>query len=120
MKLTLRYFSMCTFGAALWLASMEVVLQHAGNRQRILVDALLAVQSALTVALSFTPRPALLRYAVLIGALGASCVGAAAVYRTLQAAHFEGFVLVIGGGLFVQGILTWLWLLGRGTSPRPV
>ncbi|HEX4750199.1 MAG TPA: hypothetical protein VH302_11710 [Bryobacteraceae bacterium] len=120
MKATLRYLSMCTFGAALWLVTMESLLQHSGYRQRILIDALLALQSAATITLSFAAKPRLLRYAVLLGALGVSYVGAAAVYRILEAPHFEGFVLVIGGGLVVQGMLTWLWLLGRRTSPRPI
>jgi hypothetical protein len=112
---------MCTFGAALWLAAMELVLHHWRYQQRILVDALVALQSAATIALSFDTRPTVLRYAVLLGALGASYVGAAAVYRMLVAPHFEGFVLVIGGGLVLQGVLTWLWLLlGRRASPRPI
>lgn len=120
MKLALRSLAFCTLGAALWLAAMESVLRHPGNGERMVIDALIALESAATLALTFFETQTVLRYLVLAGAFGISYVAGTAVYRIVQAPHFEGFVLIMGAGLVVQAALSCGFLLGRRVTPRPV
>ena len=46
------------------------------------------------------------RLLTLAGAAAIVCAGGAAVVRTLSNPHFEGYALVIGSALVLQGLLT--------------
>jgi hypothetical protein len=49
---------------------------------------------------------------IAVGALAVMAVGGSAAIRILNASHFEGFVLVIGVLLVVEGFSTLLSLFG--------
>jgi hypothetical protein len=55
----------------------------------------------------------------LVGAVGVALLGASAVKRILDAPHFEGFVLLIGSALIVQGVLTLVVVLRTGHAKTP-
>ena len=94
-----------------WLATMEGVLRHPGYPARMVTDALLGVGSLTIALIALLQATGGWRWLALAAALGAGGVGVAAIVHNARAAHFEGFVLVIGAALAVQAALT-LWLLG--------
>ena len=114
---------------------MNLVLRHPGSESQTLIFALIVAQSAITVvAVTFGPwhgRP-WLWYIVGVGALGITWAGAATVAAQLRRApldpqlpagpHVEGYALVIGLALVLQGAFTFLEFLpfpGRSQSTRP-
>jgi hypothetical protein len=58
------------------------------------------------------------RSLIAIGAGAAALLGASAVARILRASHFEGFVLIIGLALILEGILTWTVLFQTRRAAR--
>ena len=112
--------SVCAFTllACCWLTTMESVLRHPGYPSRMIMDALLAAGSLLTgvvvLLLAATPW----RWLALAAAVGAGAVGVTAIVRIARAAHFEGFVLLIGASLVVQAALT-LWVLAFHSRTEP-
>ena len=89
--------------AGTWLGVMENVLKHNGYAGRTVVAACIALQAVLTlVCVLWNGRP-VFRGIVLIDAAVIVLFGAAAVINILRAQHFEGFVLLIGLGLMLQG-----------------
>ena len=100
-------FLLCLFTAAagIWLASMETILRHEGYGVRIAVACFIAVQSAATLLFERFGRQSPLRPAVMAGSASLVLLGGTAVLRILQASHFEGFVLIIGLALMLQGAL---------------
>jgi hypothetical protein len=86
---------------------MYFVLRHPGYEWRAAMAALFVVQSALTVtALAGWVDGGWVRVAVLVGAAGILIAGGSALQATLGGDHFEGFALVIGLALLIQGALT--------------
>ena len=118
MRASLTWMCVVTVLAGAWLAVMENILRHPGFVGRSAVAACIVVQGIATVLFLMLHGRTLFRFLVLGGAIGAALLGAAAVIRILNAAHFEGFVLVIGAALVVQGILA-LVVVGGGATPRP-
>jgi hypothetical protein len=105
---------MCLFAVAagIWLAAMENILKHPGYAGRSVMDVCIAVQGIATLLFMLLNGPPLLRAVVIAGAAAITLLGGFAIARDLQAQHFEGFVLIIGSGLIVQGALTvamFLW-----------
>jgi hypothetical protein len=100
----------CWFGVAAgtWLAVMENVLRHEGYAGRTAVAACIVLQSLATLLFIGRRGGWLLRGAVMAGAFGIVWLGFSAISKVLSAQHFEGFVVVIGCALIVQGGLT-LW-----------
>ena len=47
-----------------------------------------------------------LRYATAVGGLAIAALGASSVYSTVSGSHFEGYALVLGSAMVVQGALT--------------
>jgi hypothetical protein len=92
--------------AGLWLCVMEWVLKHSGFEMRALLDLAFVVQSVLTLAFVFGLAPGAWRWIAAAGAVLVAYFGGSAVVRNLQQAHFEGFVIVIGAALVLQGLLT--------------
>ena len=110
---------------------MYFVLRHPGYEWRAGIAALFVLQSALTLVLVASGRPEgvlgrpeglhhiglvasgwteVLRYLVLAGARGIAWAGYSAVSSMLSGPHFEGFALVIGAALVLQGVLTLVTL----------
>ena len=76
----------------------------------MIIDALLAAGSLVTGFIVLLLASTGWRWLALAAALGAGGVGVAGIVHDARAAHFEGFVLVIGAALCVQAVLT-LWVL---------
>ncbi len=92
--------------AGLWLCVMEWVLKQSGYEMRALLDLALVAQSLLTLAFVFGLARRAWRWIAAAGAVLVAYLGGSAVIGNLQRAHFEGFVMVIGAALVLQGLLT--------------
>lgn len=106
MKAALTWTSAFTVAAGVWLALMENILKHAGYAGRTAIATCIATQGLATLLLLLLDCRSVFRALVLTGAVGVAILGAAAIQRILAAPHFEGFVLLIGFALIVQGLLT--------------
>ena len=96
------------------LSASLIVLQppRANVRQWLLMAALFASAGAATlVALHVRPAGSAIRALALAGAVAIVGVGAIWVYATVSGPHFEGYALVLGSALVVQGGLTIAVLL---------
>jgi hypothetical protein len=107
---------LCLFVAAagIWLAVMENVLKHPGYAGRSTIAACIVVQGLATLLFLVFNGRAVFRGLVAAGAIGIVLLGASAVGRILRAPHFEGFVLLIGLTLMLEGLLTVMVLLRTG------
>jgi len=106
MKAALTWISVFIVAAGGWLVCMENILKHPGYAERTAIAAGIAIQGLATLLFLLFDGRWILRALVLIGAAGVSILGASAIERILDAEHFEGFVLLIGVALIVQGVLT--------------
>ena len=118
MKAALAAVCVCTAAAGCWLGVMEMVLRHPGFPQRIVIAALIAVQSVLTLIVISGSSHRLWRTLIATGACGFLTLGSLAIMRNVTGPHFEGFAVVIGLALIVQALLT-LWDVFRGASVVP-
>ena len=110
--------TLCGFvvAAGAWLAVMENVLKHDGYGGRIVMDVCIAAQGALTLLFLLFQGRALFRRIVLVCAAAVMLLGISAIVRLSQSQHFEGFSLVIGTALIVEGALTLQQVLQRGAG----
>jgi hypothetical protein len=127
MKTTLAAIAVFTAAASGWLFVMYLMLQHPGYQARASFAVILFAQSALTlilVASETSARPSGppdgprvvqsgLTLVVLAGACGIAWAGYSAASSTLSDPHFEGFALVIGVALALQGVLTLITFARR-------
>jgi hypothetical protein len=112
MKTCLIVLSCFTAAASCWLVVMYVVLQHPGYEWRAAMATLFVIQSVLTVAaLAGWADGGWVRGVLLAGAAAILLAGGSAVRATLAGDHFEGFALVIGLALVIQGALTLVIVL---------
>lgn len=105
MRALLTWMCVLTALAGAWLAVMENILRHPGFAARALIAGCIVIQGIATVLFLMLHGRPTYRVIVLAGAVGAIFLGASAVVGILNAAHFEGFVLLIGTALAVQGIM---------------
>ena len=113
MKPTLLGLSCLTAAASCWLVVMYFVLQHPGYEWRAVRAAVFVVQSALTVAaLAGWVDGGWVRVLLLTGAAGMLLAGGLALQANLAGSHFEGYALVIGLALVLQGLLTLMVFAG--------
>ncbi len=112
---------LCLFAiaAGIWLAAMENILKHYGYAGRSAIAICIVMQAVATLLFLRFRGPATFRGVIFAGALALLVLGISAIVRILQTPHFEGFVLIIGGALTVQGGLT-LALLLRPLKGSPV
>ncbi len=104
-----------TIAASCWLATMFLVLHRAGYLRGMTLAMFFALQGVLTLAvLAGWLVSAPVRVLTLVGASGIVVAGATALASHLSASHFEGYAVVIGAGLVVQGALT-LGLFASGS-----
>jgi hypothetical protein len=106
MKPALKWMSMFTAAAGIWLALMENILRHAGYGWRTLIATFIATQGLATLLFLLLDGRLMFRAVVVTGAVGAAIVGASAIKHMLDTPHFEGFVLIIGFALIAQCLLT--------------
>jgi hypothetical protein len=105
MRASLTWMSALIALAGVWLAVMENVLKHPGYPGRSLIAVCIVIQGLATVLLMMWQGRLIFRVIVLAGAVAVAVLGAAAIIRILNAPHFEGFVLLIGAALIVQGMM---------------
>ncbi len=118
MRTVLTAICALTIAASAWLGVMFVVLHRPGWERGALVAALFAVQSLL--AFAATNRwlaDFWWRLITSAGAIALAWTGAAAVISNLNSSHFEGYALVIGVLLTVQGLLTLAHLIPTLLTP---
>ena len=107
MRTILSLFCGFTLLASIWLAVMSVVLHHPGYERGVSLSLIFIIQSLLTMAITAGLLSALSwRLLALAGAAGIVWAGGAAAANTLNGPHFEGYALVIGVALVLQGLLT--------------
>jgi hypothetical protein len=117
MKAFLTWMSLFTALAGVWLAVMENILRHPGYAARSAVAACIVIQGIATVLfLMWHGGHPIFRIIVQAGAAGVVVLGASAIIGILNAAHFEGFVLVVGAALIVQGVVALLVVSPTGSS----
>lgn len=111
MKVALTSMSVFTAAAGVWLAFMEQMLRHSGFAGRTAIAACIAIEGIATLLFLALHGRSIFRVIILSGAIGIGWLGASAVKRILDAAHFEGFVLIIGFALVSQCLLTIVFVL---------
>lgn len=114
LKQALIAASFFVLAAGSWLLLMENILKHEGYESRSVIAVLIALQGLATSVFVLLKGSSVFRYLVMTGAVATVLLGGAAVFNILRAQHFEGFVLVIGVALLLQGILTLLTLSRSG------
>ena len=88
-------------------ASLLILRPPRANYERWAVIALVIVaQGVLTLIALANGSPRGLRYATAAGGVALAAMGAWWVAGTISAAHFEGYALVLGSAMAVQGLLT--------------
>jgi hypothetical protein len=116
MRASLTWMCLLTALAGVWLAVMEHVLKHPGYAGRSAIAAGIMIQGLATVLYLMWHGHPIFRIFVQVGAVSVVMLGTSAIIRILNAPHFEGFVLLIGAALIVQG-LTALIVAGRTRPP---
>lgn len=107
MRIALNLVCSVTLLASSWLAVMFLVLHRPGYERGVSLALIFIVQSLLTLALTTDLLSALWwRILAVAGAAGIVWAGGAAVSNTLAGPHFEGYALIIGVALVLQGLLT--------------
>ena len=101
-----------TIVASTWLGVMFLVLHHPGFERGAAMAALFVLQSLLTLAVTNAwVSSSRWRLASGAGAAALTWTGATAVAKTLGGTHFEGYALIIGLLLILQGLLALAHLL---------
>jgi len=103
-----------TLVATAYLTASLLVLRpaRANYQQWTLVAAVILVQGALTLLTLRAGSSKGLRLATASGGAAIAALGASSVYGTVSGAHFEGYALVLGSALVVQGLLTLVAFAG--------
>ena len=114
MKAALTCMSVLTAIAGVWLAVMENILKHAGYAERSAIAACIVIQGMATLLWLMRDGRTIFRILILAGAVGVVLLGVSAIKRILAAPHFEGFVLLIGSALVVQGVLAFVVAIRHG------
>jgi hypothetical protein len=106
MRVVLSVLCWLTAIASLWLAVMFVVLHKPGFERGLVLAVFFVAQSLLALAVVNRRLSGAWRLLALLGAVGIVWAGSTAIANTLTGQHFEGFVLLIGAALVLQGLLT--------------
>jgi hypothetical protein len=118
MRLILNGLCWFTAAASAWLAVMFVVLRHPGFERGLGMSVMFVLQSLLALAVTNGVLSAWAwRLTTLVGAAGIIWAGGAALANTLTGPHFEGFALIIGVALFLQGVVTLEQLITSRFAP---
>lgn len=118
MRLLLNAVCAFTAAACLWLAFMFVVLHQPGFGRVVLMSLFFAGQSLSALAvLNQWVTGGGWRLVALAGAAAVAWGGGNAVANTLRSPHFEGFALIVGALLVLQGLLTVRHLITRRFPP---
>ena len=113
-KTALAAICLLTLSATLYLSASLLILQppRTNYQQWSLVASAIMVQGALTVIAMRVGSRRGLRYAAAAGGAGIAALGASSVDGTVSGPHFEGYALVLGSMLVIQGLLTLVTFAG--------
>lgn len=109
MKTTLALISSFTLLAAGYLSLSVALLRppRVNYGEWFLTATLFVGQSVLTLlAVTGLISGGWIRWVLLAGSVAVIGVGAAWVYATVSGPHFEGYAVVLGSAVVVQGVLT--------------
>jgi len=106
MKRVLLCLCFFSLAAMAWLGIMEIVLHRPGFGLRICLPILFACQSLTTIFFLIFRGWGRLRLLLMLAGGLTAIFGISAVVSILKAAHFEGYVLLIGAALVLQGTIT--------------
>jgi hypothetical protein len=97
-----------TLLATAYLTASLLILRppRANYQQWAVVASAIVAQGTVTLIALYASSPKRLRYMTIAGGLALAGLGASAVYSTLSGPHFEGYALVLGSVLILQGLLT--------------
>jgi hypothetical protein len=113
-KTALAAICLLTLSATLYLSASLLILQppRTNYQQWSLVASAIMVQGALTLVAMRAGSRRGLRYAAAAGGAAIAALGASSVYSTVSGPHFEGYALVLGSMLIIQGLLTLIAFAG--------
>ena len=101
-----------TVAASTWLGVMFVVLHRPGYERGLGVSVLFVLQSLLAAAaINQWLEHGWWRAMTLVGAAAIAAAGTSTIASNVNGPHFEGYALVIGALLLLQGVLTILQLI---------
>ena len=114
LKTALAAICLLTLSATVYLSASLLILQppRANDPQWALVASAIIAQGALTLGALRPGSPRGLRYAAAAGGAAIAALGASSVYSTVSGPHFEGYALVLGSMLIIQGLLTLITIAG--------
>ncbi len=108
-----------TIAASAWLGVMFVALHRPGFERGAGVAALFVLQSVLALLVANGGLSGILwRGLAMTGAVGLAVTGAFLLNRNLNGPHFEGYLLIIGVLLTLQGLTTLLGLIVKSAPIR--
>ena len=116
MKTALLALCAFTLFATALLSLSLILLQppRANFQQWFLMAALIVAQGALTLTAVAGAKPAgWMQWLLVSGAAAVMWMGATWVYATVHGSHFEGYALVLGSVLLVQGAVPVAYLTPR-------
>src|SRR6266849_7453691 len=107
-KAALAAMSVFTLLATASLTASLLILRppRANYQQWAFIASVIVAQGAITLFALWTDRPKGLRYLTAAGGVALAGLGASWVYRMLSGPHFEGYALVLGSAMVLQGTLT--------------
>ena len=113
LKTALAAICVLTLFATVYLSASLLILRppRANYPQWALVASAIIAQGALTLVALRAGSSKGLRYAAAGGAAIAA-LGASSIYSTVSGPHFEGYALVLGSMLVIQGLLTLITFAG--------
>ena len=121
MKRILLFLCFFTLAAITWLSVMEIILHHPGSVLRICIEGLLALQSLSTILFLIFRGKQRARGLLMTGGFLITLFGISAAISILRPAHFEGYILLIGLALILQGVVTIITLVSvRGANKLSV
>jgi len=106
MRRVLLFLCFFTLAATTWLGIMEAVLHLAGAGPRIFGDFMLALQSLGTMSFLIFRGYGRIPILLILSGGQVAIFGISAVVSVLRAPHFEGYLLIIGSALILQGGFT--------------
>lgn len=108
MRATLTAICGLSLLATAYLSASLLILRppRANYVQWAVIALVIIAQGVLTLIALTTGSPQGLRYTTAAGGVVFAAMGAWWVAGTMSAAHFEGYALVLGSAMAVQGLLT--------------
>ncbi|MGA8029656.1 MAG: permease prefix domain 2-containing transporter [Bryobacteraceae bacterium] len=111
LKQMLILMSLFIMAAGTWLGVMENILKHDGYVARSVIAVCIVIQGLATLLVVLLRGGTVLRIVVTTGGAVMVWLGVSAILKMLRSEHFEGFVLIIGVALVLQGGLAVATLL---------